>query len=272
MAKLQEIIVRDTTIRSFSQNGWDYICITDIARQKNALEPKDVVKNWMRLKNTIEYLGMWEALNNPQFKGVEFDPLLREAGSNAFTLSPSRWIELTGAIGIISRIGNNGGTYAQRDIAFKFASWVSVEFELYLIKEFQRLKEEEQKALGWSAKRELAKINYHIHTDAIKANLVPQEIDAYHRSLIYANEADVLNVALFGMTAKEWRDAHPEDKGNIRDYATINQLICLSNMENLNAVFINEGLPQGERLQKLNQIAIQQMTVLENVESKHILK
>jgi len=272
MAKQKEIIVKDTTIRSFSQNGWDYICITDIARQKNALEPKDVVKNWMRLKNTIEYLGMWEALNNPQFKGVEFDPLLREAGSNAFTLSPSRWIELTGAIGIISKSGNNGGTYAQRDIAFKFASWVSVEFELYLIKEFQRLKEEEQKALGWSAKRELAKINYHIHTDAIKEHLIPQEIDPYHRSLIYANEADVLNVALFGMTAKEWRDAHPEDKGNIRDYATINQLICLSNMENLNAVFINEGLPQGERLQKLNQIAIQQMTVLENVESKHILK
>ncbi len=272
MAKQKEIIVKDTTIRSFSQNGWDYICITDIARQKNAIEPKDVVKNWMRLKNTIEYLGMWEALNNPLFKGVEFDPLLREAGSNAFTLSPSRWIELTGAIGIISKSGNNGGTYAQRDIAFKFASWVSVEFELYLIKEFQRLKEEEQKALGWSAKRELAKINYHIHTDAIKEHLIPQEIDSYHRSLIYANEADVLNVALFGMTAKEWRDAHPEDKGNIRDYATINQLICLSNMENLNAVFINEGLPQGERLQKLNQIAIQQMTVLENVESKHILK
>ncbi|MBQ7632053.1 MAG: KilA-N domain-containing protein [Paludibacteraceae bacterium] len=272
MAKLQEIVVKDTTIRSFSQNGWDYICITDIARQKNALEPKDVVKNWMRLKNTIEYLGMWEALNNPHFKGVEFDPLLREAGSNAFTLSPSRWIELTGAIGIISRSGNNGGTFAQRDIAFKFASWVSVEFELYLIKEFQRLKEEEQKAIGWSAKRELAKINYHIHTDAIKEHLIPEEIDPYHRSLIYANEADVLNVALFGMTAKEWRDAHPDDKGNIRDYATINQLICLSNMENLNAVFINEGLPQGERLQKLNQIAIQQMTVLENVESKHILK
>ena len=210
MAKQKEIIVKDTTIRSFSQNGWDYICITDIARQKNALEPKDVVKNWMRLKNTIEYLGMWEALNNPLFKGVEFDPLLREAGSNAFTLSPSRWIELTGAIGIISKSGNNGGTYAQRDIAFKFASWVSVEFELYLIKEFQRLKEEEQKALGWSAKRELAKINYHIHTDAIKEHLIPQEIDSYHRSLIYANEADVLNVALFGMTAKEWRYGEPE--------------------------------------------------------------
>ena len=272
MAKTQSLTVKDTTVRSFVQNGMDYICITDIARQKNALEPKDVVKNWMRLKNTIEYLGVWEMLNNPNFKGVEFDPLLREAGSNAFTLSPSRWIELTNAIGIISKSGNNGGTFAQRDIAFKFASWVSVEFELYLIKEFQRLKEEEQKPLGWSAKRELAKINYHIHTDAIKANLVPQEIDQYHRSLIYANEADVLNVALFGITAKEWRDAHPDDKGNIRDYATINQLICLSNMENLNAVFINEGMPQQERLYKLNKIAIQQMSVLENVESKHILK
>ncbi len=272
MAKTQSIVVRDTTVRSFVQNGMDYICITDIARQKNPLEPKDVVKNWMRLKNTVEYLGVWEMLNNPHFKGVEFDPLLRDAGSNAFTLSPSRWIELTNAIGIISKTGNNGGTFAQRDIAFKFASWVSVEFELYLIKEFQRLKEAEQKALGWSAKRELAKINYHIHTDAIKANLVPQEIDPYHKSLIYANEADVLNVALFGMTAKEWRDAHPDDKGNIRNYATINQLICLSNMENLNAVFINEGMPQQERLHKLNQIAIQQMTVLENVDSKHILK
>lgn len=168
--------------------------------------------------------------------------------------------------------GRTDGTYAQRDIAFKFASWVSVEFELYLIKEFQRLKEEEQKALGWSAKRELAKINYHIHTDAIKEHLIPEEIDSYHRSIIYANEADVLNVALFGMTAKEWREAHPDDKGNIRDYATINQLICLSNMENLNAFFINEGMPQQERLHKLNQIAIQQMTVLENVGQHSVLK
>ena len=181
-------------------------------------------------------------------------------------------MEKTGAIGIIARTGRYGGTYAHKDIAFEFAMWISPEFKVYLIKDYQQLKEEEQKALGWSAKRELAKINYHIHTDAIKEHLIPQEIDPYHRSLIYANEADVLNVALFGMTAKEWRDAHPDDKGNIRDYATINQLICLSNMENLNAVFINEGLPQGERLQKLNQIAIQQMTVLENVESKRILK
>ena len=272
MAKQKEIIVKDTTIRTMSQNGFDYICITDIARQKNALEPNVVIGNWMRNRNTIEYLGLWEILNNPNFNPIEFEGFRNQAGLNAFTLSPARWIEATNAIGLISAAGRYGGTFAQRDMAFKFASWVSVEFELYLIKEFQRLKEEEQKVLGWSAKRELAKINYHIHTDAIKEHLIPEEIDPYHRSLIYANEADVLNVALFGMTAKEWRDAHPEDKGNIRDYATINQLICLSNMENLNAVFINEGMSQPERLQKLNQIAIQQMTVLENVESRKILK
>ena len=272
MAKKTELLVKDVSIRTMSQYGVDYICITDIAKQKNPLEPNVVVGNWMRNRNTIEYLGMWEMLNNTNFNPIEFEGVRSQAGLNAFTLSPSRWIELTNAIGIISTTGRNGGTYAQRDIAFKFASWVSVEFELYLIKEFQRLKEEEQKALGWSAKRELAKINYHIHTDAIKENLVPQEIDNYHRSLIYANEADVLNVALFGITAKEWRDAHPDDKGNIRDYATINQLICLSNMENINAVFINDGMPQSERLHKLNQIAIQQMSVLENVDNKKILK
>ena len=226
----------------------------------------------MRVKNTLEYLGIWEKLNNPNFKGVEFDPLLAEAGSNAFTMSPTRWVETTNAIGIITKNGAGGGTYAQRDIAFKFASWVSVEFELYLIKEFQRLKEEEQKQLGWSAKRELSKINYRIHTDAIQQNLIPTEITSFQASIIYANEADVLNVALFGMTAKQWRDAHPEMKGNIRDYASINELICLSNMENLNAVFIDQGMPQSERLVKLNQIAIQQMKVLENESNRNLLK
>ena len=207
-----------------------------------------------------------------QFKGVGFDPLLQEAGSNAFTLSPTKWIEQTNAIGIVCTTGRNGGTYAQRDIAFKFANWVSVEFELYLVKEFQRLKEEEQKQIGWSVKRELSKLNYRIHTDAIKQNIVPEEIDAYHKSLIYAEEADVLNVAMFGMTAKEWRDSNPDKKGNIRDYATINELICLSNMENLNAVFINDGMPQTERLVKLNQVAIQQMQVLEESENRKYLK
>ena len=269
---MTQILVKDTKIKTIKVNGMDYICITDIAKQRNPIEPKDVVKNWLRSKNTIEYLGLWEMLNNPNFKGVEFDPLLKQAGSNAFTMSPSRWIELTNAIGLVSKSGSLAGTYAQRDIAFKFTSWVSVEFELYLVKEFQRLKEEEQKQLGWSVKRELAKINYHIHTDAIKENLVPEEIDRYHASLIYANEADVLNVALFGVTAKEWRDANPDLKGNIRDYANINQLICLSNMENLNAVFINKGMPQRDRLIELNKIAIQQMKVLEGVEERRMLK
>ena len=232
----------------------------------------DVIKNLLRNRYTIEFLGTWEQIHNPNFKVVEFDHFRRQAGLPSFVLSVSEWIEQTNAVGIIVKKGRYGGTYAHKDIAFEFGSAISVPFKLYLIEEFQRLKEEEQKALGWSAKRELAKINYHIHTDAIKEHLIPEEIDPYHRSLIYANEADVLNVALFGITAKEWRDAHPDDKGNIRDYATINQLICLSNMENLNAVFINEGMPQQERLQKLNQIAIQQMTVLENAGQRNVLK
>lgn len=272
MSKTTNIIVKEVPIRTLKVNGTDYISITDIAKQKNPVEPKDVVKNWMRLKNTLEYLGLWEQLNNPAFKGVEIDPLLKEAGSNAFTMSPSRWVELTGAIGIITKNGVGAGTYAQRDIAFKFASWVSAEFELYLIKEFQRLKEEEQKQLGWTAKRELAKINYHIHTDAIKNNLIPTELTPAQTSVIYASEADVLNMALFGITAKQWREANPGLKGNIRDYAGMNQLICLSNMENLNAVFIDEKMPQGERLVKLNQIAIQQMKVLQEVENRKLLK
>ena len=272
MVKKAVIQVRDTMIRTLQENGIDYICITDIARQKNPVEPKDVVKNWMRVKNTLEYLGLWEKLNNLNFKGVEFDPLLNEAGNNAFTMSPSRWVETTGAIGIITKNGAGGGTYAQRDIAFKFASWVSVEFELYLIKEFQRLKEQEQAQLGWSAKRELSKINYHIHTDAIKQNLIPEELSPARVSQVYANEADVLNVAMFGMTAFEWREAHPDLKGNIRDYARINELICLSNMENLNAVFIQEGMDQQERLLKLNRIAIQQMRVLADMDGRKLMK
>ena len=261
------LTVKDSTIKTIKANNTDYICITDIAKQKNPLEPKDVVKNWLRSKNTLEYLGLWEALNNPDFKGVEFDPLLKEAGSHSFTMSPSRWIETTNSIGLIAR----NGTYAQRDIAFKFASWVSVEFELYLIKEFQRLKADEQKQLGWSVKRELAKINYQIQTDAIKHNLMPPELTPVQKSFIYADEADMLNVALFGMTAAEWRKSNPDLKGNIRDYANINQLICLSNMENLNSVFINDGISQKERLERLNAIAIQQMNVLENIAKKRFL-
>ena len=209
-------------------------------------------------------LVIWEGLYNPSFKPLEFEGFKKEAGLNAFTLSPKKWIDTTNAIGLIAKSGRYGGTYAHKDIAFKFASWISVEFELYMVKEFQRLKAEEQAQLGWSAKRELSKINYRIHTDAIKHNLIPAEITPAQASLIYANEADVLNVAMFGMTAKQWRDLNPEKKGNIRDYATVNELICLSNMENLNAVFIDQGMPQGERLVKLNQIAIQQMRVLED--------
>ena len=272
MAKQNILTVKDVNIRTMTKDGIDYICITDIARQKNETEPKDVVKNWMRQKNTLEYLGLWERLHNPNFKGVEFDPLLAEAGSNAFTMSPTKWVELTAAIGILTKNGAGGGTYAQRDIAFKFANWVSVEFELYLVMEFQRLKAKEQEQIGWTAKRELSKINYRIHTDAIKRHLIPDEVTPAQSSIIYAEEADVLNVAMFGMTAKQWREANPDLKGNIRDYATINELICLSNMENINAVLINDGMPQGERLVKLNQIAIQQMQVLEDNESRKLLK
>ncbi len=207
---MAKIIVKEAEIKTIRANETDYICITDIAKQKNPIEPKDVIKNWLRTKNSLEYLALWEMLNNPFFKGVEIDPLLKEAGSNAFTMSPSRWIETTGAIGLITRNGVNGGTFAQRDIAFKFASWGSPEFELYLIKEFQRLKEEEQKLIGWTAKRELSKINYHIHTNAIRQRLVPQEITQQQAGIIYANEADVLNMAMFGMTARQWRDENPE--------------------------------------------------------------
>ena len=231
-----------------------------------------VIFRWLSLKSTIEYLGEWEALYNPNFNYTEFGTIRNMAGSNNFVLSVKTWVERTGAVGIISKAGRYGGTYAHRDLAYHFGMWISPRFQLLLVKEYQRLKEEEQKAIGWSAKRELSKINYHIHTDAVRANLVPDEVDAYHSSLIYAEEADVLNVALFGMTAKEWREANPGKKGNMRDYATINQLICLSNMENLNAVFINEGIPQRDRLHKLNKIAIQQMTVLEEVGNRKLLK
>ena len=226
----------------------------------------------MRNRNTVEFLGTWEMIHNPGFKVVEFDHFRRHAGLPTFTLSASEWIETTNAVGIMVKKGRYGGTYAHKDIAFEFGSAISVPFKLYLIEEFQRLKEEEQKAIGWSAKRELSKINYHIHTDAVRAKLIPAEVDAYHSSLIYAEEADVLNVALFGMTAKEWRDVNPDKKGNMRDYATINQLICLSNLENLNAVFIGDGIPQRERLKRLNQIAIRQMSVLEEVENRKLLK
>ena len=272
MAKKNEIIVKDVSIKTMNVNGIDYICITDIAKQKNSVDPNGVIGNWMRNRNTVEFLGIWETLHNPNFNPIEFEGFRKEAGLNAFTLSPTRWIEATNAIGVFSNSGRYGGTYAQTDIAFEFASWISVEFRLYLVMEFQRLKADEQKQLAWSAKRELSKINYRIHTDAIKSNLIPAEVTREQAAMKYAEEADVLNVAMFGMTAKQWREANPDLKGNIRDYATINELICLSNMENINAVLINDGMPQGERLIKLNQIAIQQMQVLEDNSNRKLLK
>ena len=231
-----------------------------------------IIKNWLRNRYTLEFLGTWEQINNPYFKVVEFDHLKSHAGLPNFVLSVSEWIEKTNSIGIIVKKGKYGGTFAHKDIAFEFGSAISVPFKLYLINEFQRLKEAEQKQLGWTAKRELTRLNYHIHTDAIKENLIPQELTPAQISTVYANEADVLNVALFGRTARQWRDVNPDLKGNIRDYATINELICLSNMENLNALFINEKMPQKERLIKLNRIAIQQMSVLQDAGNRKLLK
>ena len=268
-----KLIVQNTPVTVITDKGKDFICLTDMAGAKtDGTRAADIIKNWLRNRYTIEFLGTWEMIHNPDFKVVEFDHFRMHAGLPNFVLSASEWIERTNAVGIIVKKGRYGGTYAHKDIAFEFGSAISVPFKLYLIEEFQRLKEEEQKALGWSAKRELSRINYHIHTGAIKANLIPNEMDDYHKSLIYAEEADVLNVALFGITAREWREANPGLKGNMRDYATINQLICLSNMENLNAVFIGDGIPQRERLKRLNQIAIKQMSILEEVDSRKLLK
>ncbi len=274
MSKKNEITVKGIKVNTLKLGKEDYISLTDIARNKNFEEPKDVVKNWMRSRTTIEFIGLWEQLNNPDFKGVEFDSFLFAAGSNSFTLSPTKWIEATNAKGIISKQGNNGGTFAHKDIAFEFASWVSSEFKLYLIKEFQRLKEDENDRLklDWNLQRTLAKVNYTIHTDAIKANLIPQELNKTQVSFVYANEADMLNVALFGKTAKQWRDENPTAKGNIRDEATIEQLVVLSNMESINAVFIGQGLPQSQRLLELNKMAITQMKSLLNSNTLKKLK
>lgn len=262
---MAKITVQNTDITVLSYNEHDYISLTDMANAKESeSRAADIIKNWIRNRYTIEFLGTWEMIHNPNFKVVEFDHFKAQAGLPSFVLSASEWIERTNAIGLVVKKGRYGGTYAYKDIAFEFGTAISVPFKLYLIEEFQHLKEKELVLLGWTAKRELSKINYRIHTDAIKQNLIPAEVTAKQASIIYANEADVLNVAMFGMTAKMWREQNPELKGNIRDYATINELICLSNMENLNAVFIDQNLSQGERLVKLNRIAIQQMKVLEN--------
>jgi KilA-N domain len=261
---MKKLIVQSLTVNIATQGIQDYISLTDIARVRNAAEPKDVVKNWLRTRATIEFLGLWETINNPSFKGVEFDSFKQQAGANSFTLSPTRWIEATNAIGLQSTAGRGGGTYAHQDIAFEFASWVSAEFKLYLIKEFQRLKQEEseKQALGWDIKRTLARINYKIHTDAIKQTLIPIALSAGQISAIYASEADILNLALFGQTAKQWRDSNPSRQGNMRDYASIEQLVVLSNLESLNAEFIRMSMPQTQRIQALNKAAIVQMQSL----------
>ena len=267
---MAKITVQNTQITVVRVNERDYISLTDMVRNiENGLA---LIEKWLRNKNTIEFLGIWEEMYNPNFNSPEFEGIKNAAGLNRFILSVKQWVEKTNSLGIVAKAGRYGGTYAHKDIAFEFATWVSPQFKLYLIQEFERLKDEEQKLLGWTAKRELSKINYRIHTDAIKQNLIPQEVTAAQASIIYAEEADVLNVALFGQTAKQWREAHPELKGNIRDYASINELICLANMENINAVLIDEGIPQGERLVRLNKIAIHQMQVLENDENRNLLK
>lgn len=267
--KKQVIYIDDFEISLLQQGVEDYISLTDMAHSQMQ---EHIILKWLSLKSTIEYLGEWELLYNPNFNYTDFGTIKNAAGSNNFVLSVKTWIEKTNAIGIVAKAGRYGGTYAHKDIAYHFGMWISPRFQLLLVREYQRLQEEKQKLLGWTAKRELSKINYHIHTDAIKENLIPKELTPQQTSIIYANEADVLNVALFGITAKQWREMNPALKGNIRDYATINELICLSNMENLNAIFINDGMSQSERLMKLNQIAIHQMKILENSNNKKILK
>ena len=271
--RMPRMIVDKTPVSVLKIGNEDFISLTDMASGKDGQNRSaDIIKNWIRTRYTLEFLGTWEMLNNSDFKVVEFDHFKKQAGLPSFTLSASEWIEKTNAIGLVVKKGKYGGTFAAKDIAFEFGSAISVLFKLYLIREFQRLKEDEQRQLGWSAKRELAKINYHIHTDAIKKNLIPPQLSARQKSAVYASEADILNVAMFGMTAAEWKFANKDKKGNIRDYATMNQLICLANMENLNSVLITHGVSQKDRLIELNQVARQQMSVLEQVQSRVLLK
>ncbi|MDB5210440.1 MAG: DNA-binding protein [Sediminibacterium sp.] len=266
MSKNKTINVKGTEITIYQGGQSDYISLTDIAKYKDSGHTDDIVKNWLRNRNTIELLGFWEQMHNPDFKPVEFDGFKKQAGLNSFIMTPKKWVESTNAIGIISKSGRYGGTFAHKDIAFEFASWISIEFKLYIIKEFQRLKEDENNRfkLEWDLQRTLAKINYHIHTDAIKEKLVPKELNKSQINHVYANEADLLNMALFGVTAKQWRGINTKTEGNIRDAATIEQLVVLSNLESLNAVLIHLGQGQPERLQQLNTIAITQMRSLVN--------
>lgn len=251
-------------IRISSSNEADYISLTDIAKKRDEQNPRFIIQNWMRNRSTVSFLGLWEELNNPNFNRVEFEAFKNESGDNGFVLTPQKWIESTNAIGIISKSGRYGGTYAHSDIAFEFASWISPEFKLYIIKDYQRLKSDESHnlAIDWNVKREIAKTNYRIHTDAIKENLLPPNLAGKKISYTYASEADIINTALFGMTAKQWRSLNPKSSGNIRDNATIEQLIVLANLENLNAEYIREGLSQSERLFRLNQVALYQLNTL----------
>ena len=254
-----KLMVNDTPITVRSIDDKDYISLTDMLKVKDG---DFFISDWLRNRNTVEFLGVWEQIHNPAFNYGEFAIIKSQAGLNSYKLSVKEWVEKTNAIGLKATAGRYGGTYAYKDIAFEFGMWISPQFKIYLIKEFDRLKEEEQAKLGWDIKRNLAKINYRVHTDAIKENLIPPELTAGQRNIIYASEADVLNMALFGTTAKDWRAENPNLKGNIRDYANVSQLVCLSNLESLNAVFINEGMPQAERLAKLNSVAINQMKIL----------
>lgn len=265
MAKIKVLDTDITVVKN------DYISLTDIASTKDGdARAADIIKNWIRNRGTLEFIGTWELMYNENFKVVEFDHFKMSAGLASFVLSPGKWIKKTNAIGIVVKSGRYGGTYAHKDIAFEFASAINPIFKLYLIKEFQRLKEDEMKQLGWDIKRNLTKINYKIHTDAIKNNLIPKEVTPSQINFVYASEADILNVALFGQTAKQWRESNPDLKGNIRDYADVNQLVCLANLESLNAHLISENIPQNNRLQKLNQVAINQMRIL--IDDKTIKK
>ena len=264
MAKNKTISVQGFDIVWYETNYNDYISLTDIARYKDAEHTDAIIQNWLRNRNTIELLGFWESIYNPNFKPLEFEGFRKQAGLNSFVMTPKKWIESTNAIGIVSKSGRYGGTFAHKDIALEFASWISIEFKLYIIKEFQRLKEDEtsQLKLEWNLQRTLSKINYHIHTDAIKDNLIPKEITKQQANFVYADEADLLNVALFGLTAKEWRENNPDKKGNVRDYASLEQLVVLSNMESINALLISQGITPSERLRELNKVAITQMKSL----------
>jgi len=262
--KNTSIEVQGTSVKIQAVGSDDYICLTDIAKSKNPQHPDDLIRNWLRNRNSLELLGIWEHLHNPDFNPVEFDGIRKQSGLNSFTLTPKQWIKKTAAIGLQSKAGRYGGTFAHKDIAFEFASWVSVEFKLYLIKDFQRLKDDENDRLQmeWNVQRTLSKINYRIHTDAIRETLIPNTITKAQSGKLYASEADRLNVALFGQTAKEWRTANPDAKGNIRDHAPIEQLVVLTNLESLNSVFIRQELAPSDRLLKLNEIAISQMRSL----------